>query len=490
MKYLEPITETSYLSAINAPQYRRIMRIFFNEYEKMHFQLYKEDVLERMREDELYADYSMDQLKLDLDALVNWKNLSTLQDPKRVYTIAEYKNKQYRYTMTEYALEIERMTVRLENLFVESGSLSTNLFSRLAESLAQAPVMKEKSPKEINEWWKNIHEDFRRLNQDYKDYLREFYSDRSEKLLKSVEFILHKDRFISYLKEFVQELQNHAGRISDIIQRNGDCVEQDLLEKVVQSELEIPHALSESSEMREEQIRQNIFGQWLSVKEWFLGSEGRPAESVRILEITNDIIRSIIQNAALIVQSQNWGISRKDDYFKFLDLFSRCETIEDAHRLSAHVFGVQHIAHFKANAERSTDRINSSVYEEDAMEYCLKPHTRTYRPRKDKSGFHDKTMEKLLQKNAYLQQMEEERSLILKYIHDGKLEVSEIHETVDERVRTVLLRWIAMASLSSEKKGRTEYGQEFRLVRKPGNCILQCKDGDLTMPNYVLEFLS
>ena len=203
MKYLEPITETSYLSAINAPQYRRIMRIFFNEYEKMHFQLYKEDVLERMREDDLYADYSMDQLKLDLDALVNWKNLSTLQDPKRVYTIAEYKNKQYRYTMTEYALEIERMTVRLENLFVESGSLSTNLFSRLAESLAQAPAMKEKSPKEINEWWKNIHEDFRRLNQDYKDYLREFYSDRSEKLLKSVEFILHKDRFISYLKEFV-----------------------------------------------------------------------------------------------------------------------------------------------------------------------------------------------------------------------------------------------------------------------------------------------
>ncbi|MDY3240605.1 MAG: DUF2397 family protein, partial [Anaerovoracaceae bacterium] len=113
MKYLEPITETSYLSAINAPQYRRIMRIFFNEHEKMHFRLYKEDVLERMREDELYADYSMDQLKLDLDALVNWKNLSTLQDSKRVYTIAEYKNKQYRYTMTEYALEIERMTVRL-----------------------------------------------------------------------------------------------------------------------------------------------------------------------------------------------------------------------------------------------------------------------------------------------------------------------------------------------------------------------------------------
>ena len=88
MKYLEPIVETSYLSAVNASQYRRIMRIFFNEYEKMHFQLYKEDILEKMREDERYADYSMEQLKLDLDALVSWKNLSTLQDPKRLVRLS------------------------------------------------------------------------------------------------------------------------------------------------------------------------------------------------------------------------------------------------------------------------------------------------------------------------------------------------------------------------------------------------------------------
>ena len=150
MRHLEPITETSYLSAINAQQYRKIMRIFFLEYEKMHFQLYKEDVLEKMRAEEGYEDYSMDQLKLDLEALVNWKNLTTLQDPRRVYTIADYKNKQFRYTMSEYAVEIERMTVRLENLFVETGSLSTNLFLRLAESLEAAERMESSSPKEIN----------------------------------------------------------------------------------------------------------------------------------------------------------------------------------------------------------------------------------------------------------------------------------------------------------------------------------------------------
>ena len=47
----------------------------------------------------------------------------------------------------------------------------------------------------------------------------------------------------------------------------------------------------------------------------------RECECKKVLKVTNDVIRSIIQNAALIVQIQNWGISRKDDYKKFLELF-------------------------------------------------------------------------------------------------------------------------------------------------------------------------
>ena len=119
MQHLEPIHEASYLSVPNSPLYRKIMRFFYREYEKMHFQLYKEDVFEFIKTEPEYADYTMEKLNLDLDALVAWKNLTPIQDPGRVYTIADYKNKQFRYTMSEYAVEIERLTVRLENLFME-----------------------------------------------------------------------------------------------------------------------------------------------------------------------------------------------------------------------------------------------------------------------------------------------------------------------------------------------------------------------------------
>lgn len=220
MQYLETIEETSYLSTINSPQYQKIMRIFYLEYEKMHFQLYKEDVLILLQAEPEFVSYTMEQLKLDLEVLVKWKNLTPLQDPGRVYTIADYKNKQYRYTMSEYAVEIERMTIRLENLFLESGNLSTNFFARLENSLKDAVSINGRSLKEINEWWNLLQEDFKRLNQNYQDYLRDFYSGKSDRLMKSVEFIVHKDRFIKYLNDFVQELQHKSKQISVVLKQH------------------------------------------------------------------------------------------------------------------------------------------------------------------------------------------------------------------------------------------------------------------------------
>lgn len=488
VKHLEAINETSYLSVPNAPAYRKIMRLFYREYEKMHFQMYKEDIYALLKSEEEFADYTMNQLEQDLDALVKWKNLTPIQDPGRVYTIADYKNKQYRYTMSEYAVEIERLTVRLENIFLESGNLSTNFFVRLEKSLEEAGTMEHASLKEVNEWWSMLQEDFKRLNQNYQDYLRDFYSGKTDHLMKSVEFVLHKDKFIKYLNEFVQELQHHSKRIEQILTRQIPIMENCVLERVVQSELDIPHALLESNGNAEPSIRENVLGKWDSLKNWFIDSAAHECECKKVLKITNDIIRSLIQNAALIVQIQNWGISRKDDYRKFLELFLKCENLEEAHCLSAHVFGVQKIEHFKVHEPREEDAINLSIYEETPAEFLLKPHTRGYKEKKDRRGFADKSLEKMMERERYLREVKSQREIVMRYIKDNKVDFSQIDEVISEETRNIFLQWITQANMNSQKKGRTEYGQEYRLIQKKGSCVLECEDGNLTMPAYVLEF--
>lgn len=488
MEYLEAINETSYLSVPNAPVYRKIMRCFYREYEKMHFQIYKEDIFRLLKQDEAFRDYQMEQLVLDLEALVRWKNLTPIQDPGRVYTIADYKNKQYRYTMSEYAVEIERLTVRLENLFLESGNLSTNFFVRLEKSLQRAEEIKNGSLKEVNEWWALLQEDFKRLNQNYQDYLRDFYSGKTEQLMKSVEFVVHKDKFIKYLNEFVQELQRHSKRIEQILTEHMSVMEEQILERVIQSELDIPHAVLQLHGNAEPSIRENVMGKWNSLKNWFLDSQGNECECRKVLKITNDVIRSIIQNAALIVQLQNGGISRKDDYRKFLELFLKCADPEEAQKLSAHVFGIQKIQHFKTLEPREEDGINESIYREEPAVFLLKPHTRAYREKKDRRGFTDKSLEKYMQREKYLQKIRRQKEIVMRYIRGNRITFSEIEEVISEETRMIFLQWIAQANMSSQRTGRTEYGQEYRLTQGKGNCVLKCEDGDLVMPAFVLEF--
>ena len=98
---LESISETKYLSADNYTVYRTIMRIFYLEHQKMHYQMDRDAVLSLLQRQIQFTDYSPEKLALDLQQLVNWKNLTPIQDPRKPRTIAEFKNRQFQYMMSQ-----------------------------------------------------------------------------------------------------------------------------------------------------------------------------------------------------------------------------------------------------------------------------------------------------------------------------------------------------------------------------------------------------
>ena len=162
--------------------------------------------------------------------------------------------------------------------------------------------------------------------------------------------------------------------------------------------------------------------------------------------------------------------------------------MDEAHRLSAHVFGVQRMQHLKTNSPKELDGANHSVYAEKAAEFYIKPHAATYREKKDKSSFTDKSADKMRLRQDYLQSIEHQREMVMRYVKDNKIVFSEIEGIIPESTKNIFLQWIAAANMNTRKIGQTEYGQEFRLIRKKGDCVLRCEDGDLTMPAYIMEF--
>ena len=146
------------------------------------------------------------------------------------------------------------------------------------------------------------------------------------------------------------------------------------------------------------------------------------------------------------------------------------------------------IQHFKTNCTREEEGINNSIYEENPVEFYVKPHSRTYREKKDKRGFSDKSLEKMMQREAYLQSVKKQKEIVMRYVKDKKIVFAEIEEPISEITKNIFLQWITMANMNSQKLGQTEFGQEYRLIQGEGTCVLKCEDGNLTMPAYIVEF--
>ena len=200
-KIIRPLTEVKYLNADNVDRYRCIMRIFYENYEKLKYWMYQEEIYREMVQDPYFAEYRMEQCQQDLSALVEWKNLITIQDTRKVSSIEEFKNKKFRYQMSEYSVEIERLVLRLENLFIEGASLEPTLLERIRRSIERFAEIYEEDINTVYTWWQDLNTDFIRLNQNYQDYIRDLNSVKAEEMMRTKEFLVFKDKLVELLKK-------------------------------------------------------------------------------------------------------------------------------------------------------------------------------------------------------------------------------------------------------------------------------------------------
>ena len=103
------------------------------------------------------------------------------------------------------------------------------------------------------------------------------------------------------------------------------------------------------------------------------------SEAGKVFDTTNEIIRKITRYATRISEMSNQGSNRREEYKKLADIFGKCRDINEAHRLSAVVFGIEKPLHLKGELSRETDSINSGVYEEEAYAVTVTPRVRTYK---------------------------------------------------------------------------------------------------------------
>lgn len=485
-KLLKPLTETKYLNADNVGRYRCIMRIFFENYEKLRYWLYQEDVYEQMIADPFWADYRPEQCQQDLAMLTEWKNLNTIQDTRRVSSIEEFKNKKYRYQMSEYSVEIERLVIRLENLFIEGASLEPTLLERIRRNIERVPDMLVQDKSEIYTWWNDLNNDFVRLNQNYQDYIRDLNSVKAEEMMRTKEFLIFKDRLIEYLRSFIKGLQRNVGVIEECLcQQEAETIEL-VISKVVEYEMSIPRM---DVELSQKVIQQKIEGRYQSIYDWFVSREGRENEAGKLFDATNEIIRKITRYAAQLSEKNALGANRKEEYKKVAELFMRCDNVSEAHKMAAMVFGLEKPFHISADNVRETDSINKGVYEEAPFCVDLKPRIRTYKEKTRRSSIVESREQKLETRRKMIEQQKEELQKIRMLEKDGVIDFSQL-PVIEPRIREILLKWISDAMESIDFSARTDDGRAYRIDKSSlkEKCVVHCEDGNFTMPKMRIIF--
>jgi uncharacterized protein (TIGR02677 family) len=485
IKMKKQVVETKYLSTDNTWRYRSIIRIMYQSYEKMKYEFYKEDIMEKLRLYEDFSEYTMENLRSDLDSLRLWQNLLAIADSSKVKSIEEFKNKEFRYQLSPYTIEIERMLITLENMSVENNaSLEASMVERFKNDISEIDEILLRDSKEIYNWWKKLNNDFKELNQNYQDYVSRFYSPKTEEMMKTTEFLLYKEGFINYLRDFIRGLQINSLRIKDILR----SVTQEQISKIIQCAYEYERTIS-AQEIREEEYTDINVGRFQSIKEWFLSYNNRAPLIEQLIDNTNEIIRRITRFAAQIADKRGNSANRKEEYRKLADMFDKCDSIEDAHKQSSLVFGVFNTKHIKANAIRETESINSSMYDETPTEVILKPRVRNYREKTIRNPIKDKSHRKEEKLKLILEKRAREEEVIKRLIVNNEIDFQKLPE-ISPKDRFVLLRWLSKAKGAKSKSSKTEFGKEYKIIEASDGPYIKvsCEDGVFTMPHYIIKF--
>ncbi|TQS75901.1 TIGR02677 family protein [Ornithinibacillus gellani] len=482
-KNFEKVAEVSYLAADNYERYRAIMNFFYKQHRQMNDLLYRKDILEYMHS--LYAqnEYAEKELEQDLHALTSWGNIVPRQEMSEPKSIQEYKNKHFRYQITETSIALEEMMDKLENSSGKSrGSLDKNTFERLLNSLTL--LQSENDSVKLLNTWDDVQTHFTNIKNNTSDYIGYLHSDQAEAVMQTEAFLVFKDKFIFYLRDFIVTMQNTADRIQKEITNVSEDRLETIFQLVVDKEKKIPSTALNGFD--EKGLRIEFFGIWQSIRAWFISDDNKTSEYSSLIKQTTYAISKMTRMIQRFSDRRQQYQSRKKDYIKLAKWFYQCEELDEVHRLSAIMFGAAHTKHFYADPLETSNK-HSDLWEVAPSHHQTEPRIRAYRTRTKAASFQRKSTAK----RELLEGILEERAVLENQmkglIQDQKIDLG-IHQTVPIAIRKVFLRWLSLTYQQEKRAISTEFGFQVKTIIYPERRIkLESEDGILTMPHVVFE---
>lgn len=480
---LKPVDETSYLTAQNAERYRAVMRYMYVQHQRMKYWIRKEEIYFFMKNYEIFSDYTMEDCQNDLKVLSEKKNLVAMQDTAKASPLEEFKNKRFKYKLSDFSIELERLLERMESFAGVKGSLEPRLFERIFEYIGKLEKLRTKPADMAAQWWRKLNRVFEDINKEYTDYISTLQSAKVESLMSTEGFLVYKDKLMNYLNQFINQLFQYQ----PVIEQQIVSLQQESVDTVLQNI--IAHELSDPKNFMitdEAVLGEDVRNKWNNICKWFVNSE-EESEAKALIEATTEIIRKITSYVLRIIENRNIAHNRKEEHKYLARLFADL-SIEECAKLSSVTFGLFDIKQIKGDYSRESENIYLSVADTAPFNVMLKSRSRSFRERLRPNPVKE---DKALREKAYeeYQSRKQKEQALLEEISKGGRICFDGMPVLTQEVRKQLLLWLQRGM--NGKTARTDTGISYQVVLADKNkrCILKCTDGELDMPAYEIIFV-
>lgn len=487
---MEKISPANYLNVDNFERYRRIMRYFYKRHRQMQGALYRPDIIKMMQTDYLssYGDLEVDQ---DLENLVLWGNLQRQQEMLRPKSIEEYRNRNFRYQITEAGILVEEMVYQLTHTkHAAIGALDEKGFRKLLQLLTSL-LSNDGDPVDL---WKKIETEFRKIGADTANYIGYITSPEVDSRMKTEQFLVYKDKFINYLREFISNVQSLYHQFVAVINRLPQLDAERLIDGLFEKAQEIP--TMDATERTE--VEEQVLGVLSALQNWFIGTPERPSEYDNLMLQTDQMITKITGLIYYYGQEIHQYQSRRKDYLHMAEWFSQVKNLAEAQEMYAGIFGLEHTRHFYVTESSDATSNRENSWELSPSTLFLNKRGRGARTERKAQSFKlDRTKQKK-QFEIYQKKAAEHREKIESYFLNNQLDFSTIKQ-LDSESRKVFLKWISGAVATQvpnkiatgnylEQVIATELNFDVRIKIDLGTQIyVNCDDGCLQMPQVTIE---
>ena len=500
----------AYLSAPNAPIYRRIMRALMAEKERFTVHVRPEQVSEALRVDggePIEAQVVADALERLADP--NWGNVLAFPDSSRVTALEDFYRRRMLYQMSRPGEAAERALAQYDAALGTRGSLQSValedivvLLTHLRDTVADHEAGRPVDAARTHQALRSLRERFAELAENAVAFMGSIQRTIDLHDADVEAFLAYKEQLIEYLERFIHDLLTRGAAIAELL----GSIPPEGVEflATTAAEREATDAAPGEAETAAAAAREVWLRQWSGLTDWFVSSQGRDSEAKLLRARARAAIPSLLAVVRSLHDKAGGRTDRTHDYLTLARWFANLDDDGDRHRLWRTAFGLTPVRHLSVTSETedawaAADLGNATPWAE-APAVRISPQLRrtgSYERRGKAVRVADRSAAKALLVARAREEAEQTAAARRRILTHGPRPLSAFGELDPDAFRLFLgLLGDALAAMGP--RGETaqvhtsdgELTVTLRRVPGAGVAVVRTTEGELSGPDHLVDIVS